>query len=260
MSLRKLAVTGAAVPAVAVTGAALVAAVAAGGSVTGTTYSQESAGYTAHGGGWQFRDVSTTFTMPSKAQLIADHAISPDLSYGVELTTGKQTIVLQVGVGSGGGDVGTIQYYSDGTTGGGDSYLGSAEPGSKTFLELHYERPTGKINYYVHDSSGYESGSFPAWTSKSRGGGSFTTAFVGAQFFTSSPYTPGAPINRPARDTRLFQAAVVHVISYNGTSGSMDTTKWPSQQTIYGTSQHNTEVNAPAIYDSGQTYGLWARH
>ena len=249
--------TAAAVSVVA--GAALVAAVLTGASVTGTTYSKESAGYTAHGGGWRFRDVSTTFTMPSEARLKADEAISPDLSYGVELSTGKQTIALQVGVGRGGGDVEVIQYYSDRTTGGGDSYLGSAEPGSKTFLELHYVEPTGKISYSVHDSSGYESGSFPAWTSKSQGGGSFATAFVGAQLFTSSPYTPGTPINRPTADTRLFQAAVVHVSSYNGTRGSMDTTKWPSQQRIYGTPR-NTEVDAPAIYDSGQTYGLRARH
>jgi hypothetical protein len=68
------------------------------------------------------------------------------------------------------------------------------------------------------------------------------------------------PGTSPATDTRLFQATVVHVISYNGTWGSMDTTKWPSQQRIYGTSQGNTEVNAPTIYDNGQAYGLWARH
>jgi len=260
MSLRKPAVAAAAVTAVAVAGAAFVAAVPAGASVTGTTYSQESAGYAAHGGGWRFRDVSTTFTMPSEAQLSVDQAISPDLSYGVELSTGKQTVALRLGVGSEGGDVEAIQYYSDGTTGSGDSFLGSAEPGSQTSLELHYDQSTGTIDYYVHDSTGYENGSFPAWTSKSQGGGSFTTAFVGAEFFTSSPYTPGAPINRPATDTRLFQAAVVHVTSYNGTRGSMDTTKWPSQQRIYGTSPYNTEVNAPTIYDGGQAYGLWARH
>jgi len=169
MSLRKPAVTTVAVIAAAVTGAACGAAAPASGSVAGATYSQESAGYTANGGGWRFRDVSTTFTMPSQAQLTADEAISPDLSYGVELVTGRQTIVLQVGVGSGGGDASAAQYYSDGTTGGGSPFLGVAEPGSQISMELHYD-PSGTISYFVHDSSGYESGSFPAWTSKSQGG------------------------------------------------------------------------------------------
>jgi hypothetical protein len=134
-----------------------------------------------------------------------------------------------------------------------------APPDAKVRLDLYYSRGDRLVHWHVYQNGTLRgSGSFRAWTAKSRGRGQFTEAFAGVDFSTSA-YTSALPsFTRPMADAKLFAVSGVHYTTYNGTKGTV-AGPWPYTQLELGTASTNVYANAPVLRNGGKNFGVWAR-
>ena len=219
--------------------------------LAGPVFTPDRAGYRAgFGTGWRFRWISTTFTVPDCAAESARHGWSDN---GVALGPNGQTgarLKVECASDSAGASV-DYQLTAGGIPGPEVPVPIRPPAGHSVTTSIYYDQAQGMLRFTVADGTTGRSldravGVGPGIDYLGAGAGSF---------FDPRAVTP------PAADVRTGAFSSTHLTSYDMTRGSL-LGPWPTGQliaTTTGTAGGDVIANAPALWDSGENFGVWER-
>jgi hypothetical protein len=201
-------------------------------------YTNDHAGYLT-GGGWRFRYVATTLTVP---------AAEPEIGHGgaaIMLAT-AEGVNVEVQVTPGGG-AGSVTY---GGTGLGVHALNlSPAPGDHLGISVFYDQQ-GHVQFTA--------------TNNRSGNTQKVIRSVGPQIYASAylgGIVPEYEVTAQASDTRLFAFTGSRVTTYTGVHGTITGPwrAWEMIDTADGTASGTVVADASVLSNGGQDFGVWLR-
>jgi hypothetical protein len=210
------------------------------------TYTRSFAGYWATGG--PFRYVATTLVIPPKPQPGGNGgtaAISLGRDGGATPRPYARIEVIP------GGGPGSIRYTTSTSTG---AFTGSPRPGDRVVISIYYDQ-------HGHDLL------FAADTTR---GLSQTITKPASPVISAMPYNiawlaamiDNTTVTPPPADAQIWAFSGSHVTTYHGDRGTI-LGHWATTQyadTTTGTPAGKVVMNAPALTNNGQNFGVWLRH
>ena len=218
--------------------------------LAGPVYTPDRAGYRAgFGSSWRFRWITSTFSVPGCADVSARHGWTDN---GVALGPNGQTGARLKGEGAAAAGAGVDYQLTAGGTPGPEVPLPIApHAGHSVTTSIYYDQAQGMLRFTVTDDTTGDSMVRAVGVGTGR---DYLGAGAGS-FFDPRAVTP------PPADVRTGAFSGTHLTSYDGTRGSL-LGPWPIGHliaTTTGTADGDVIADAPALWNSGENFGVWER-
>jgi hypothetical protein len=209
-------------------------------SLTPPVYTTSNAGYTT-GGGWHFRYVQATVTVPALQKAAGNNAIA-----GIGLYSGSKYLA-EIMVRAGGG-WGSVRYADVGYGGGPFRHI-MPRVGDVITISIYRNQWNGRDLFTLYDArNGKVSDEVLA-----------TPASVVPMHATVNCWIDNSKVQAPKQDLRIWLFKDVRVTSYNGTQGTLFS-RWSTYKmfdTTTGTAGGTTVMYPGDVYPDGQTFAVW---